>query len=331
MEQCLLSICIPTYNFGEYIGFTLDSIIRQCKDRENIEVIIGDSGSTDNTFKIVKSYTSKYSFIQYFDFKIKSGIDIDMAKTISLSKGKYCWLLSSDDIITDGSINLIKEKIELSPNVIIGNRVICNKKMEPIVKKNYWLKNNKYETFFDFNEHDSLRKYLNSANSIGAIFSYMSVIIFNKKEWDTVNDDKRLNFKNYSHVYNLIKILQLKDSKLLYLPSEIVLFRGFNDSFLENGYIARILIDLIGYQKIRDMFFTRKRERQLFNNIIKKEHPWYYLLRIGVEISNNSEWKTIKSYLIDFSYSKTDIWLIYISKYLTVFVKFLRIMRALFR
>ena len=52
----MLSIIIPTYNEERGIGETLRTIYKQVDDKENIEVIIADGGSTDNTTKVAAEY-----------------------------------------------------------------------------------------------------------------------------------------------------------------------------------------------------------------------------------------------------------------------------------
>ncbi len=54
MTKHLLSICIATYNRAEYIGETLESIIPQVTDE--VEIVIVDGASTDNTSSVVKHY-----------------------------------------------------------------------------------------------------------------------------------------------------------------------------------------------------------------------------------------------------------------------------------
>ena len=51
MSKAELSICIPAKNFGQFIGETLDSIIQQAN--KNVEIVVLDGGSTDNTQEIV--------------------------------------------------------------------------------------------------------------------------------------------------------------------------------------------------------------------------------------------------------------------------------------
>ncbi len=54
---------MPTYNFGRFIGETLNSIIPQLTDQ--IEIIIVDGASTDNTADVVRSFQKNYPQIQY--------------------------------------------------------------------------------------------------------------------------------------------------------------------------------------------------------------------------------------------------------------------------
>ena len=53
MARPQLSICIPTYNFGEFIGQALESLQRQY--RPGVEVVILDGGSTDSTADVVST------------------------------------------------------------------------------------------------------------------------------------------------------------------------------------------------------------------------------------------------------------------------------------
>src|SRR2546425_400508 len=58
-----LSICIPTYNFGAFIGDTLESVLPQVV--EGIEVVILDGGSSDNTTEIVESFQPRFPSLRY--------------------------------------------------------------------------------------------------------------------------------------------------------------------------------------------------------------------------------------------------------------------------
>ena len=54
----LVSICVPNYNYGEYLEYCLDSILNQTYP--NIEVLFRDNQSTDNSYEIALSYRDKF-------------------------------------------------------------------------------------------------------------------------------------------------------------------------------------------------------------------------------------------------------------------------------
>ncbi|MEM5866753.1 MAG: glycosyltransferase, partial [Candidatus Aenigmatarchaeota archaeon] len=54
MEQPLVSIIIPTYNYGHYLAEAIESALAQ--NYQNIEVIVVDDGSTDNTRDVASKY-----------------------------------------------------------------------------------------------------------------------------------------------------------------------------------------------------------------------------------------------------------------------------------
>lgn len=95
----LVSIIIPTYNSGLTIKKTIESI----NFSENIELLIVDDGSSDNTLKILDSLKKKYSF------KLISGGHKGAAKArnigIKHAKGKYLLFLDSDDILDQEAFN----------------------------------------------------------------------------------------------------------------------------------------------------------------------------------------------------------------------------------
>ncbi len=59
-----LSICIPTYNRAQFIGGTIQSLISQAGN--NVEIVIVDGASTDNTTKVVQGYQQKFKNLVYY-------------------------------------------------------------------------------------------------------------------------------------------------------------------------------------------------------------------------------------------------------------------------
>ena len=108
-EPIFLSLCMPTYNFGSFIAETLESILPQL--RPDIEIVIVDGASVDNTPEIVAKYQQLAPNICYHRLPRKGGIDHDMKLSIELARGKYCWLFSSDDVLKEGALEEMLSKI----------------------------------------------------------------------------------------------------------------------------------------------------------------------------------------------------------------------------
>lgn len=92
----LISIIVPVYNTQDYLDKCLTSIINQTY--KNIEIIIIDDGSTDNSKEIIKKYINNDNRILYY-YQKNSGVGIARNKGIDLSKGNYITFIDSDDYI----------------------------------------------------------------------------------------------------------------------------------------------------------------------------------------------------------------------------------------
>jgi glycosyltransferase involved in cell wall biosynthesis len=138
MKQPLLSICIPTHNRAKFLSIGLKRITEQLKDKkfkEQVEIIISDNNSTDNTMTTVYEYSKQYNFIRYFKNDKNIGINKNILKASKYAQGKYLWLLSDDDFILPEALKLIIRDIKKYKPIIIANNFITyNKKQD---KKNY--------------------------------------------------------------------------------------------------------------------------------------------------------------------------------------------------
>lgn len=92
----LVSIIMPAFNSGDFIGITLNSVIAQTY--QNWEVIVIDDCSTDNTAEVVKTYMLKEPRIRYYRLDLNSGAAIARNKAVDLARGKYMAFLDSDDV-----------------------------------------------------------------------------------------------------------------------------------------------------------------------------------------------------------------------------------------
>jgi abequosyltransferase len=107
-----LSIAIPTYNGSRYIREALDSIISQLGDiDEEVEIVISDNASTDETPEIIREYQKKYPLVRYFRNDENLGADRNFDLAVRRTEGEFVWLFSDDDRIRDGGIRKVVEVI----------------------------------------------------------------------------------------------------------------------------------------------------------------------------------------------------------------------------
>lgn len=90
--QDLVSVIIPTFNRSELVVKAIDSVLNQTYP--NIEVIVIDDCSTDNTISVLEKYGNK---IRYHRNDVNSYVGFTRNYGVSLAKGEYIAFLDSDD------------------------------------------------------------------------------------------------------------------------------------------------------------------------------------------------------------------------------------------
>ncbi|MBR1797937.1 MAG: glycosyltransferase [Clostridiales bacterium] len=138
MESSKVSICIPTYNGELYIESALRSIIAQTYD--NIEIIVTDDCSTDNTVSIIKSNFS--DVILHLNEK-RLGLVGNWNHCVSLATGKYIKLMGQDDILEPNAIELQVDSLESDPEAVIsiGHTNVINDSDEILMTRRLSRKN----------------------------------------------------------------------------------------------------------------------------------------------------------------------------------------------
>lgn len=91
-----VSVLIPVYNTAEYLATTIDSIVNQTL--REIEIIIIDDGSTDDSLEIIKQYASKDNRIKFIS-KSNSGLSETRNLALTYASGEYLYFMDSDDIL----------------------------------------------------------------------------------------------------------------------------------------------------------------------------------------------------------------------------------------
>jgi glycosyltransferase involved in cell wall biosynthesis len=147
-DKPLVSICICCYNHAKYLASCFDSIIDQTY--QNIEVIIGDDCSKDDSVKIIESYQQKLTkrFIRYVFIKneVNLGIVKNVNQVIKKAQGDYIKLFASDDIMLNRAIESYVDILENNReySIVFGNAYIIQddyKYNDRFDKSNRWYMN----------------------------------------------------------------------------------------------------------------------------------------------------------------------------------------------
>ncbi len=120
-----ISIITPSYNQGEFLEDTIKSVIEQ--KYPNLEYIIIDGGSTDNSVDIIKKYESHFS---YSVSEKDNGQTAAINKGFKIATGDIIAWLNSDDFYYPGALNLIAEMYlsDSEAGLYIGNGAVADKK-----------------------------------------------------------------------------------------------------------------------------------------------------------------------------------------------------------
>jgi hypothetical protein len=110
-RQPLVSIVTPSYNHGRYIEETIQSVLNQ--DYPNLEYLVIDGGSSDNTVEILKKYEGRLTWISEKDRGQADAIN----KGFRMARGEILAWLNSDDTYLPGAVHQAVRYLESHPEV----------------------------------------------------------------------------------------------------------------------------------------------------------------------------------------------------------------------
>ncbi|MDD3472006.1 MAG: glycosyltransferase family 2 protein [Syntrophaceae bacterium] len=109
-----ISIVTPSFNQGQFIEETIRSVLLQ--GYPNLEFIIIDGGSTDNSTEIIKRYES---WLAYWISEPDRGQSHAINKGIEKATGEILFWLNSDDLVLPGTLNRVADLFKIYPDVDI--------------------------------------------------------------------------------------------------------------------------------------------------------------------------------------------------------------------
>lgn len=287
IEKSLVSVIVPVYNCERYIKRCLNSIINQTY--KNIEVIVIDDGSTDNSREIIHESIIGDDRFSLFS-KVNTGASDTRNFGLSNSKGEYIVFVDADDWINP---NMIKNNVEF----------MTKKNVDMVINDFYYDYPSQVTVSKTFNENEGIlqvgdvKKQLICSSTLNSqcISMYSNRIIKDKKILFPKNikygEDKLFNMcyvdfinsayytnKAYYHyeIHNNSGCRKIHDSHLVMYDKEIkkvIYYKdkwGIRSTSEDNCFYSLIATDYAAFtllfaSKIKYPDFTKWMERMLVN------------------------------------------------------------------
>lgn len=121
-----ITVCIPVYNAGKWIGECLDSILGQDVEAK-IEIICVDDASTDDSADIIERYAAGDDRIRLIRHEENRGPMVARRTAIEQGRGKYFFFSDADDYIPKDALrNLLEEAKRTGADIVAGDLVMVN-------------------------------------------------------------------------------------------------------------------------------------------------------------------------------------------------------------
>ena len=200
----IITIISPCYNSERTLKRCIESIINQSIGFENIELILYDDASTDNTRKIIGSYSEKYDNIIPIFSNLNRGPGVGKDLCIENSTGKYIMFLDSDDEYNQNMCEYLLNEINGDIDIVSCNYEVVDGFHSTTVyckfKEDYKSKSKSLLS------HDELI-YLSSAMVVNKIFKRNLIIKNNVMFTSIRNGEDELFLRQYLlHSKNLIHL-----------------------------------------------------------------------------------------------------------------------------
>ena len=121
----LLSVVIPVFNGQEYISQAINSMLCQGFSENELEIIVINDGSVDDTKSIIDNYAEKYDFIKVYHQSNK-GLGATRNISFNYAIGKYIYFLDSDDFLVPNALSVIILKMLKDDLDLVGFKSLNN-------------------------------------------------------------------------------------------------------------------------------------------------------------------------------------------------------------
>lgn len=239
------SVIVPVYNVEEYLRICLDSLVAQTMDKKQMEILVINDGSPDNSWEICKEYSEKYDFVKAFS-KENEGLSATRNFGIKHAKGKYLFFLDSDDYFTPETVKKVTdffEKVYDEVDMVAYNEM--RYKEDKILKPHFRFELLDHEGVYDLKENPYITQ------------TRVNVCVKNIGD-DNVLFNTTPGFKLEDQEY-CNRVLMPK-MKIGYCPDGVYMYNKGNETSIMRVYFHAFYLFETAMQYFEELFGTFKDE-----------------------------------------------------------------------
>lgn len=242
----LLSIIIPVYNVEPYIRECFNSIIKQ-NFSSDVEIVVIDDGSTDNSGIICDEYAKKYKNIIVIHQE-NQGLSVVRNIGLSIAKGIYIAWIDPDDYIDENWYKVILSSLDDNNDIILFDYMTDN---------NGVLKKYKYK---DKSQNIGREQVLYDLSCDQKLKSYLWQKVIKRELYENINFSREIKcMEDYAELHKII----LKAENIYYISEYLYFYRVRENS----------LVNLVDFEKSYKCFLIAKDRYNYLNHLNIRHSP----------------------------------------------------------
>ena len=284
-NRALISVIVPNYNHSQFLKERIESILNQTY--QNLEIILLDDCSNDDSHKILKEYSSHEKVSHMLINPVNSGSPFKQwVKGIKLAKGEFVWIAESDDSASSFFIERLITKFHQGVDMVFSPASLINRKGEVIKKPRF------FEQYTEVEGKIFIHDHLIGKNDIVT----GSSVIFRK---EVVLDQLEMlsNFRYSGDLYLWISILSRSNVNIL-SSSEIFYRIHDHNQTAKNDFSTQMTkineaYKIIEFLLKRDYKYNQVKAVAIFKirKLFRSKHNYLKIPRYFVENRSLYKWK----------------------------------------
>jgi glycosyltransferase involved in cell wall biosynthesis len=272
-----ISVIIPTYNASKYVTKAIDSVLVQ--DYINLEIIIIDDGSTDNTQKVLDNYKDKIRYV----YQDNGGAAKARNTGIKLANGDYIAFLDADDLWLPDKLGKQMNFFNHYPQYSMVFTDMSHSVDDEIVYKSY-LKERRYKYVSNGSIYENLLR---------ECFIFTPTVMIKRKCFEKVGI-----FKEYLKISEDLDLwLRIADKYLIGFLDEPLVIRRKHETNLTGNRLLYISSNI----QMMEEIYIKNKGHKIREKILKKELGYryfqlgYYFFELSQQKqARNSFFKSLK-------------------------------------